>query len=75
MSKLLLIHKTGASIYFEAPHVPRVGERIGKFHTPFPIIKLVIHFPSKECLDDFTKAGTTKTDYWTKGVDAIIICE
>lgn len=75
MSKTLLIHKNGESLYFSAPHVPRVGEHIGRFHTPFPVIKVVIHYPSKECLDDFKDAGETKTDYWTLGVDAIVVCE
>lgn len=73
MSKLLILHKHGYVLSTEAPHVPRVGEKIAKSHRPYPTVKEVINFPEDQDINPLVKGNKQifKFEYY----DAIILCE
>lgn len=51
--RILFVDEMGNNVLMETDILPRVGDKVDMFCRPFPVVKNVLLFPSKELLEEF----------------------
>lgn len=76
--RILVISKHGETLHIIQNHVPRVGEKIGRFCYPLPIVTDVINFPENGFILKIMEKRIANFDakkFAGFECDAIVLCE
>ena len=55
--KILIMSEFGDAVVKQVSFVPRVGDNIDVFYTPYPTVIAVLCFPSKKTIEKFNNAS------------------
>ena len=76
--RIFIISKHGETIQIIQNHVPRIGEKIGRFYYPFPIVTDVVNFPENGFILKIAEeriADFDAKEFAGFECDAIVLCE
>lgn len=53
MLNVLVVHKFSEYVVLRKSHIPRMGEAVGWIYAPYPRVKDIINYPTREVMNTF----------------------